>query len=102
MEGLFAEAEADYSLWKATSKFKQPIARIPPLKNETGEWIRRDEEKAELFAKHLARVFQPHDIETKVQPTITLKDNEGFKHVSPIEIARIIDNMKINKVFEHR
>jgi len=30
---LCPEVDKDYSLWKATGRFKRPIVRVPPIKN---------------------------------------------------------------------
>lgn len=85
-------------MWKATSKFKRPLFRVPPLKDEAGGWVRKDKDKAELFARHLTRVFQPHNIQTRIEPAISYKGNAELKHVSPQEIAQIIDKeIKLNK-----
>lgn len=59
---LSPQADHDYSLWKATKRFKRPVIHVPPLKNAQGGWAKRDEEKAELFAQHLATVFQPNEV----------------------------------------
>lgn len=72
LEGLSAEADTNYSLWKATIKLKRPLVRIPPLKDEAGKWVHKDKDKAELFARHLSRVFQSHNIQSRInlqQPT---------------------------------
>src|SRR6266576_5594901 len=51
LEGLSPLVDKDYSLWKATRRFKRPCVQIPPLKNQDGQWICKDQEKAELFAQ---------------------------------------------------
>lgn len=56
-ENLTANFDTNNALWKATRKFKRPVVRILPIKNECGEWMRSDLEKAELFAQHLFKVF---------------------------------------------
>lgn len=91
LDGLSADTDTDYSLWKATSKFKQPIIRTPSLKDEAGMWLRRDEEKTEQFARHLSKVFQPHDIQSEIVTTKAYKD-VLFKYISPLEVAQEIDN----------
>lgn len=50
----------DYSLWKATKKLKQPTAPQPPIRQGNGPWARSNEEKANLFTKHLKDVFTPY------------------------------------------
>ncbi len=57
---LSPSAPTDYSLWKATKKIKRPILHVPPIRSSSGSWARSDEEKASVFADHLATVFQPN------------------------------------------
>jgi hypothetical protein len=61
LENLIANDDTNYSLWKATRKFKRPVTRILKLKDEFEEWV-RDKGKADVFARYLPRVFQTHDI----------------------------------------
>lgn len=77
---------------KATSRFKHPIVRIFSLKDEDDRQILRDKEKAELFTRHLSKIFQLHDIQLGVKPVKTYKENIKFKYVSPLEVAQIIDS----------
>lgn len=56
---LSSTAQNDYSLWKSTKKLKRPIQPVPPLQKEDGTWARSSKEKAEMFANHLSKVFQP-------------------------------------------
>lgn len=41
-------------LRKATCKFERPNMRAPPVRNTHGSWAKIVEEKAKLFAQHLA------------------------------------------------
>jgi len=50
-------------------------------------WIRSDKEKAELFAEHLASVFQPHNIQSDMEPQVEYQQDQHFKLFSPKEIA---------------
>lgn len=56
---LSSTASTDYSLWKATKKLKQPKAHFPPIRMVNGNWARSNKEKADTFAIHLTKVFQP-------------------------------------------
>lgn len=60
LEHLDPTQASDYSLWKATKKLKRPQSVNPPLRYSNGQWARSNEEKANLFAEHLAKVFEPH------------------------------------------
>ncbi|KMQ86419.1 reverse transcriptase [Lasius niger] len=57
---LGATEATDYSLWKATKKLKQPQISISPIRTESGKWAKSNEEKAELFANNLNKVFAPN------------------------------------------
>lgn len=58
LENLSAEADKDYSLWKATYRLRRPAdERFPPLNNESENWMKKEDEKAELFARHLLGIF---------------------------------------------
>src|SRR6266576_7305159 len=91
LESLSPLEDKDYSLWKATRRFKRPCLQIPPLKNQNGQWVRKDQEKAELFAQHLASVFTPNNIQSDINPVINLRPNRFIKLFTPMEIAREID-----------
>ena len=57
----------DNFIWKPIKSSRRPIIASPPLRLETptqGRWAKSDKEKAAVFAKHLADVFQPHEQET--------------------------------------
>lgn len=47
---LSPDADKDYSLWKATRKIKRPIHRVALSKNMQNQWVKSNNEKAELFA----------------------------------------------------
>lgn len=92
LNSLSPEADSDYSLWKATRRFKRPIVHVPPIRNAQNLWARKNSEKAELFAEHLASVFQPNDIESTFDVTYEYQPNVPFKLITPIEVAQEIDN----------
>jgi hypothetical protein len=60
LQSLTATADTDYSLWKGTKQLKQPIQRIPPIRNADQTWARSDKEKANTFAGHLRKAFKPN------------------------------------------
>lgn len=97
LSGLGPEMDKDYSLWKATKKFKRPVVRASPLKNAQGRWVRQDKEKAELFAQHLANVFQPHNIQSDIDVTPIYLPNRYLKKITSMEIAQEIDRLNPKK-----
>src|SRR5262249_23065813 len=84
LNGLGSGAEKEYSLWKATRRFKRPMIQVTPIENETGQWVRKDEEKAQLFAQHLSHVFQPHDIKSDINPASVYLPEAKIKPVTPV------------------
>ncbi|XP_037944267.1 uncharacterized protein LOC119677070 [Teleopsis dalmanni] len=70
LESLGPLKENNYSLWKATKKFKTPIQNDPPLRKPDGSWARNDEEKGCILAEHLKGVFQPNPQLSDFQPNI--------------------------------
>lgn len=64
LENLSPTKATDYSLWKATKKLKQPQQHNPPIRAANLQWARSNEEKAEVFAKHLEDVFKPYSSTT--------------------------------------
>ena len=60
LRSLNMSATSNYSLWKATKKFKCPQQQFLPIKKQDGNWARSDQEKAETFASHLTKVFTPN------------------------------------------
>jgi hypothetical protein len=56
----------DNSTWKPIKTSRKPILASPPLRLESPtqeRWEKSNKEKAAVFAKHLADVFQPHEQE---------------------------------------
>lgn len=57
-----------------------------------------DKDKTELLARYLSRVFQLHNIQSRIKPTIMYQKHVGLKYISPWEVAQIIDReIKANK-----
>jgi hypothetical protein len=76
----------DNSIWKPIKSSRKPVLASPPLHLETptqDRWAKSDKDKAVLFAKHLAEVFQPHAheadeelleyLESSAQPVAPIK-----------------------------
>lgn len=77
---------------KATRRFKRPIVRVPPIKNAQNQWVRRNDEKAELFAQHLANIYQTNDINFTIDTTPDYQPEVTIKLFFPLEVAMEIDN----------
>jgi len=71
---LSSSAETNYSLWKA-KRLKRPQIQFPPIRKQDGRWTRSDEEKAELFTVHLAKVFETHPREITIDEEKKLLTN---------------------------
>jgi len=63
---LSPSAETNYSLWKANKRLKRPQIQFPPIRKQDGRWARNEEGKAEVFATHLSKVFEPHPREITI------------------------------------
>jgi len=88
---------SDHSIWKPLKSRKKPTMPNPPIRinsNPPGPWAKSDEEKAELFARHLSEVFTPHDntfdpdVENKL--TNLTKRQEKLSAFTIMEINRVI------------
>jgi hypothetical protein len=71
---------ADYSLWKATRKIKQPQHQIPPIRINHDTWARTDKQKATAFTEHLASVFQPFPPQLSVMEEETINNELNVPH----------------------
>lgn len=54
------------------------------------KWVHSDGAKAELFAQHLASVFQPNEINSDINTTINYQTRQIIKHVTPVQVAKVI------------
>jgi hypothetical protein len=74
------------SIWKPIKSSRKLVLASPPLCLETltqDRWAKSDKDKAVVFAKHLAEVFQPHEqeadeelleyLESSAQPVAPIK-----------------------------
>lgn len=98
IKNLSATKETDYSLWKATKNTNRPIKRIPPLKKTDGTWAKDNKDKAELFADHLEKIFQPNEINSNsclVEDYIV--DDSTIALFTQKEIYQEIKSLKSNK-----
>jgi len=83
----------DNSTWKPIKSPRKPILASSSLRLETSNperWARSDKEKAAVFAKHLADVFQPQeqDPDEEMLEFLELPAQavEPIKHITPKEI----------------
>ena len=85
---LTADIDTNYSLWKATKRIKRPIMQVPPLKAPNGEWVRKNNQKADLFASYLEETFHPHDTEndSNFHDIIYHEESEIISPVTPKEV----------------
>lgn len=88
----------DYSLWKATKRLRQPAIGVPPLRSPTGEWVRSDQDNADLFADQLANIFTTHDSPITIKPELTFESKERVEYFTPRDIALELDKLNPRKV----
>lgn len=84
---------SDYSLWKATRKFKNPTPHAPPVKMSNGQWARSNEDKANAFAIHLQNVFRPF---ASNNPTNDSKIQAFLE--TPYQMDLPIDKFTVNEI----
>jgi hypothetical protein len=61
--------------------------RIPPVRKHDSTWARNNKEKAETFADHLEKTFQPHEKRTMDNPRRIEKAlNQTIPLITPKEI----------------
>lgn len=98
ISNLSAEKESNYSLWKATKKGKNTVAHRAPIKKTDGSWAKSNKEKAEIFAEHLANIFQPNvgasDIDVE---NITNNYENSIPLVRRNELMKVIKGLKLKK-----
>lgn len=59
IENLDAAKDSNYSLWRFTSKLRQPKISFPPIKINSNIWARNDEAKVNAFTENYHNIFQP-------------------------------------------
>jgi hypothetical protein len=92
-------------LWKTTKKLKTVTQTSTPIRTLQGTWTRRNAEKAQTFAHHLASVFQPHPSDPNSSPKATLTSlletpyqlEPPVTRLKPCEVQSIITNLPTNK-----
>lgn len=99
LRNLKNDSSTDYSLWRATKKLKRPIIQDPPIKRPDGNWARSSNQKADIFASHLAQTFTPiEDQEGETTWEERCQEEESIRPTSPNEVyAEIKENMKSRK-----
>lgn len=94
----------DNSIWRSVKATAKPTQTNPPIrKNDPtpGPWARSNQEKADLFAEHLAEVFSPHNAEPNQEIYDYLNTNLGptdpIQPVTPKEIKAEISRLNTKK-----
>jgi len=91
LQDLTDDDRTEYSLWKATRSLKRPIKSIPPLRKPDCSRAKDDKEKADVFAAHLERTFQPHEERMMATtPRSEEKPTQRIPLVTPKELLRTI------------
>ncbi|CAH2103967.1 unnamed protein product [Euphydryas editha] len=61
LESLSATRATNYSLYRACKNINQPTNSKPPLRLENNIWARSQQQKADAFGEHLAKIFTPNE-----------------------------------------
>ncbi len=88
LRSLTYDKDSDYSLWKATKYLKRPVMHIPPIRTNNGHLAKTKEEKAERFADHLERTFQPNLTTLNQQDTLIENQTTILRQEIPLTNAK--------------
>ncbi|CAH2090702.1 unnamed protein product [Euphydryas editha] len=105
IESLSPSRASDYSLWKEFKKISRRVIPKPPIRiPDSNSWARTQQEKADLFATHLSKIFTPNDASPNANESDTDDIlNQDFQldlpiqSVTPQEIYRTIRTLKERK-----
>lgn len=105
IESLTATSATNYSLWKACKNADRPVAPKPPLRKIDGSWARTAQEKADMFAAHLSKIFTPNDPDPeadngdieRIMNEDALQPDTPIKPTSPREVLQSIKDLDNNK-----
>lgn len=98
LSNLSADKETNYSLWKATKKIKNTVTHKAPVRKTDGSWAKSNKEKAEIFAEHLAGIFQPNagNSDIDVENITNIYEN-SIPLVRRKELLKEIKGLKLKK-----
>lgn len=94
---LSPSADKDYSLWKATKKFRTAPSPVTQPILSNGSWRRVPSEVVELFATHLQQTFCPNDIVSDADLTSCRLARVPLRPITPREMARQLDKINLRK-----
>lgn len=96
LQGLTADVDTNYSLWRVTN-IRKPIINSSPIRKQDGIWARNSQEKADLHTD-LENVFQPH-FHSDVPDLVSEESREitSIKYVFSKEIQKEINCLKSKK-----
>ncbi|VVC26809.1 Hypothetical protein CINCED_3A010330 [Cinara cedri] len=80
---------------------KKLRVQVPPIRKKDGTWACSEQEKTEIYARHLERVFLSHDINSEldiVQCQQLIATRKKIKHFTPLEAAKVIDDNLNSKI----
>jgi hypothetical protein len=85
------DKSSDYSLWKATNKFKRPVTQVSAIRLENNLWMRSNTQKVEAFAEHLRKTFslENEQIEDNIDEVI-IQQNQQIRHTTTKEVIKEI------------
>lgn len=97
LTNLSPSADKEYSLWRATKKFRNaPSPVTQPILNN-GSWCTQSSKVVELFAAHLQKAFSPNDIDSDADLTSNRIKKTPLQPVTPHELARQLDRINLRK-----
>lgn len=97
LQTLDGTKDTNYSIWKVARTCRKPANHVPPLRKSDNSWALTDRDKANVFAEHLEKTFQPNDIYSDVLPTTEYNFTEDFHHFTPTQIRKMADKLRTRK-----
>lgn len=103
LENLTDEKDTDYSLLKAAKRVRRPILNAPLIKKNSNAWARSNQEKADVHADHLEKVFQSHLRQT-AEEKFVIRDCDNDISITPVlpkEVWETIKHLNAKKAPDH-
>lgn len=94
---LTYDNKTDYSLWKATSQLKRPVAQVSAIKKPDGGWAKSNIEKAQIFSEYLSKIFSSGVNDTQDLEVVINNEEEGIPFFTITQVKKEISCLKSKK-----
>lgn len=94
---LSASKLNDYTLWQTMKKIRNAQKPIPPIRKNDGNWVRTSEEKANVFAEHLVKVFEPFESQLSEEKEMAIQQTLEMPYQMDLPIKHVtVKKVKIS------